>query len=384
MWLGPRLLAGLSRRRLFGISLTLTGLLLFPLALVQQLSVVAVITVFLGFFAGAAWITGTTLLGLEVPDEIRGRTMAFVGSMIRLSLALVLAIAPLVAGLIGTHSFGPPQDDGRSFVVYNGAAFTFLIAAFLMTAVGIASYRQMDDRKGVSLVADLRHAFSGAGGVYATKGCFIALEGGEGAGKSTQARLLAEWLRAEGYDVLLTHEPGDTEVGRELRRIVLDPATGDISHRTEALLYAADKAEHVDRVVVPALAKGTVVVTDRYVDSTLAYQGAGRDLADRELERVARWATGNLRPHLTVVLDLAPQHGFTRFEGRDRIEGESVDFHERVREMFLQLASGSSEHYLVVDASRPVEEITEQIRGRLRPLLGQAARSTAVARGAGS
>ena len=374
MWLGPRLLAGLSRRRLFGISLTLTGLLLFPLALVQQLSVVAVITVFLGFSAGAAWITGTTLLGLEVPDEIRGRTMAFVGSMIRLSLALVLAIAPLVAGLIGTHSFGPPQDDGRSFVVYNGAAFTFLIAAFLMTAVGIASYRQMDDRKGVSLVADLRHAFSGAGGVYATKGCFIALEGGEGAGKSTQARLLAEWLRADGYDVLLTHEPGDTEVGRKLRDIVLDPATGVISHRTEALLYAADKAEHVDRVVTPALARGAVVITDRYVDSTLAYQGAGRDLTDADVERVARWATEDLRPNLTVLLDVAPESGLNRFPERDRIEAESQDFHNRVRQMFLQLATNQPEHYLVVDASAPVDEIAREIAKRVRPLLGAAKR----------
>jgi dTMP kinase len=131
--------------------------------------------------------------------------------------------------------------------------------------------------------------------------------------------------------------------------------------------------------VVPALARGAVVVTDRYVDSTLAYQGAGRDLADRELERVARWATGNLRPHLTVVLDLPPAQGFSRFEGRDRIEGESVEFHERVREMFLQLASGSSEHYLVVDARLPVEEITERIRRRLTPLLGQAARGGAAA-----
>jgi dTMP kinase len=378
MWRGPRLLAGLSRRRLFGISLTLTGVLLFPLALVQQLPVVVGLTAVLGFFAGVAWITGNTMLGLEVPDELRGRTFAFVGSMIRLALALVLAVAPLLAGLIGTHDFGPVGADGRPFAVYNGAAFTFLLAAVLMTAVGVTSYRQMDDRKGTTLIDDLRHAFTGDAGVYAATGCFVALEGGEGAGKSTQARELQAWLLAEGYDVLLTHEPGDTEVGRELRRIVLDPATGDISHRTEALLYAADKAEHVDRVVVPALARGAVVVTDRYVDSTLAYQGAGRDLADRELERVARWATGNLRPHLTVVLDLPPAQGFTRFEGRDRIEGESVEFHERVREMFLQLASGSSEHYLVVDARLPVEEITEQIRHRLAPLLGQAARGGAA------
>jgi len=120
-----------------------------------------------------------------------------------------------------------------------------------------------------------------------------------------------------------------------------------------------------------------VVITDRYVDSTLAYQGAGRDLADREVERVARWATGDLRPHLTVVLDLPPQQGLTRFEGRDRIEGESLAFHERVREMFLQLASGSPEHYLVVDARRPAPEITRVIQDRLRPLLTHATRTAA-------
>jgi dTMP kinase len=368
MWKGPRLLQGLSRRRLFGISLTLTGLLLVPLALVQQLPVVVGLTALIGFFAGVGWITGNTMLGLEVPDAVRGRTFAFVASMIRLSLALVLAVAPLVAGLIGPHDFGP-------YVVYNGAAFTFLIAAVLMTAVGVTSYRQMDDRKGISLLNDLRHAFTGSSGVYAATGCFVALEGGEGAGKSTQARLLREWLESDGYDVVLTHEPGDTEVGAKLRQIVLDPATGDISHRTEALLYAADKAEHVDRVVRPALDRGAVVITDRYVDSTLAYQGAGRDLADGEVEHVARWATADLRPHLTVVLDLEPQHGLTRFDERDRIEAETVEFHERVREMFLQLAAAAPEHYLVVDARLPVDEVAAQIQARLRPLLGQARRA---------
>ena len=377
MWVGPRLLQGLSRRRLFGIALTLTGLLLFPLALVQQLPVVVGLTVLIGFFAGVGWITGNTMLGLEVPDQVRGRTFAFVGSMIRLALSVVLAVAPLLAGLIGTHAFGPLRANGDPYLVYNGAAFTFVIAAVLMTAVGVTSYRQMDDGTGTTLLMDLRHAFTGTAGVYAATGCFVAFEGGEGAGKSTQAKALGAWLEADGYDVVLTREPGDTEVGQKLRQIVLDPATGDISHRTEALLYAADKAEHVDRVVAPALARGAVVVTDRYVDSTLAYQGAGRDLADREVERVARWATGDLRPHLTVLLDLPPQQGMSRFEERDRIEAESVEFHERVREMFLQLAGVTPEHYLVVDARRPVEELTREIRARLRPLLDQAARHRA-------
>ena len=371
MWRGPRLLQGLSRRRMFGLSLTIAGLLLFPLALVQQLEVVTAITLVLGFFSGVAWITGNTMLGLEVPDEIRGRTFAFVGSMIRLSLALVLATAPAIAGLIGTHS---PTILNKEFV-YNGAAFTFLIAAVLMTAVGVTSYRQMDDRKGIPLVNDLRHAFTGSPGVYAATGVFIALEGGEGAGKSTQARELADWLKQEGYDVLLTHEPGDTEVGQKLRKIVLDPTTGSISDRTEALLYAADKAEHVERVIAPALARGAVVITDRYVDSTLAYQGAGRALADREVEKVARWATGDLRPHLTVLLDLPPQAGLDRFEERDRIEAESLEFHERVRQAFLRLASAQSEHYLVVDAHRPVDEIVAAVRARVTPLLEQAVRS---------
>ena len=157
---------------------------------------------------------------------------------------------------------------------------------------------------------------------YAETGVFVCFEGGEGSGKTTQARLLSEWLRGEGYKVLLTFEPGDTEVGKELRRIVLSPETGQLSDRTEALLYAADKAEHVDTVVQPALDRGEVVVTDRYVDSTLAYQGAGRSLDVSQLESVARWVTHDLRPHLTVVLDLYPAHGMSRFEGLDRIEGE--------------------------------------------------------------
>ncbi|HET7388388.1 MAG TPA: dTMP kinase [Nocardioidaceae bacterium] len=377
MWRGPRLMSGLSRRRLFGIALTLTGLFLFPLALVQQLEITTVLTLVLGFFAGVAWITGNTLLGLEVPDELRGRTFAFVASAIRLALALVLAAAPLIAGVIGKHSFGPVDAGGNPFVVYNGAAFTFLLAAFVMTAVGVASYRQMDDRKGTPLVTDLRHAFTGSLGVYSATGCFVAFEGGEGAGKSTQADRLAATLRAEGYDVLLTHEPGDTDIGATLRRIVLDPATGAISHRTEALIYAADKAEHVDRVVEPALARGAVVVTDRYVDSTLAYQGAGRHLTGWELEKVARWATGDLRPNLTVLLDLPPEQGLLRFAERDRMEAESVEFHERVRQMFLQLASAAPEHYLVVDAREPADDIAGQVQARVRPLLDHAVRAQA-------
>jgi dTMP kinase len=208
--------------------------------------------------------------------------------------------------------------------------------------------------------------------VYSSVGVFVCFEGGDGSGKSTQAQTLAEWLESDGYVVRLTFEPGDTEVGVRVRQIVLDPATGELSDRTESLLYAADKAEHVHRVVQPALDRGEVVITDRYVDSMLAYQGAGRPLELAEVEHVARWATHDLRPHLTVVLDLAPDHGLGRFDERDRIEGESVEFHERVRQAYLDLAAADPDHYLVVDARLPVKAIAAAVAERVTPLLSQA------------
>ncbi len=207
---------------------------------------------------------------------------------------------------------------------------------------------------------------------YTHSGVFVALEGGEGGGKSTQAVLLQEWLTGRGHDVLLTREPGGTDVGAELRRIVLDPATGSLSPRTEALVYAADKAEHVDAVVLPALERGEVVVTDRYVDSTLAYQGAGREIDAEELEHVARWATADLRPHLTVVLDVDPAVGLGRAGSPDRIEAEPLEFHRRVREHFLSLAGADPEHYLVVDADQPPERVHAAVQGAVEPWLQQA------------
>ncbi len=215
-------------------------------------------------------------------------------------------------------------------------------------------------------------------GVYASTGVFVCFEGGEGAGKSTQSKLLGERLEAAGHVVLLTHEPGATPVGAEVRRIVLDPSTGELADRTEALLYAADKAEHIHAVVRPALERGEVVVTDRYVDSTLAYQGAGRSLDAAELEWVARWATEDLRPHLTVLLDLDPAAGLTRFAERDRIEGESIEFHQRVREEFLKLAEADPDHYLVLDARAPAEEIAEAVHDRVTALLAGGTPVTSV------
>lgn len=209
--------------------------------------------------------------------------------------------------------------------------------------------------------------------LFTDTGVFVALEGGEGGGKSTQAELLRTWLQGSGHEVVLTREPGGTPLGERVRELVLSPDSPLTSHRAEALLYAADKAEHVDTLVLPALARGAVVITDRYVDSTLAYQGAGRDISVAELEPVARWATHDLRPHVTVVLDVDPVTGLGRAGDPDRIEREPAAFHARVRQHFLELAAADPGHYVVVDGSGTREHVHAAVRAAVEPWLSQAA-----------
>ena len=201
-----------------------------------------------------------------------------------------------------------------------------------------------------------------------TSGVFISFEGGDGVGKSTQLHLLAERLRAAGRDVVTTREPGGTALGLELRNAVLH---GDhVSARTEALLYATDRAHHVDTVIRPALERGDVVLTDRYLDSSVAYQGNGRDLGAEEVARLSLWATGGLLPALTVLLDLDPAVGLTRLTGApDRLESAGDDFHVRTRRAFLDRAARGGDRWLVVDAAGPVEEIQRVVAARVAALL---------------
>lgn len=203
-------------------------------------------------------------------------------------------------------------------------------------------------------------------------GAFIVLEGGDGVGKSTQAAALIEWLTDRGTPHIHTRQPGGTELGASLRSLVLDPATGDVAPRAEALIYAADKAQHLMQVVEPALARGLVVVCDRYVDSMIAYQGAGRVLDVSEVEQVADWATHGLRPDLTILLDAEPSDAVDRIEHKDRLEGAGEEFHQRVRQHFLHLAERAPERYLVVNARLPVAEITATITARVGQLLERA------------
>jgi dTMP kinase len=200
-------------------------------------------------------------------------------------------------------------------------------------------------------------------------GAFVVFEGGDGVGKTTQVERLCAWLANAGHEVLKTFEPGDTSVGAMIRRIVLDPATGEMSPRAEALLYAADKAQHVFSVVRPALERGAVVVCDRYVDSMLAYQGAGRVLEPADLERIARWATKDLRPDLTVVLDAELSDGIHAKAQKDRLESAGDMFHERTRQFFLELARREPERYLVLNARASREKIAAQVAARVAHLL---------------
>jgi dTMP kinase len=210
----------------------------------------------------------------------------------------------------------------------------------------------------------------------ASRGLFIAFEGGEGAGKSTQVRLLCDWLTTRGHAARATFEPGGTPVGAAVRAIVLDTAHTGLAPRAEVLLYAADRAQHAAAVLRPTLAEGGIVVTDRYIDSSLAYQGAGRTIPLEEVATISRWATEGLRPDLTVLLDLPPETGLARARGRavaDRLESESLDFHERVRATFLALAAAAPERYLVLDATRGVEELAADVRARVGALPGVSA-----------
>jgi dTMP kinase len=362
--LGPKIFAQFSRRRLFGASLTISGAFLVALAAIPNLVLAVFIVVILGAFSGITWVTGFTMLGMEVQDDVRGRTFAFVQSLIRVVLVGVLAVAPLIAAAVGQHTFKFQNTQ----VSYNGAAVTILIAGLFASLIGFVSYKQMKDRPTVSLWSDIVNAFKGELGSMTgapTQGIFIAFEGGEGIGKSTQSQLLKQWLEQEGESVVLSREPGGTDLGIEIRRILLSHSTGEISPRAEALLYAADRAHHVFSVIRPALANGQVVISDRYFDSSIAYQGAGRVLEPGEVARISRWATESLFPTLTIIIDLPAEIGLGRLKSKDRLESQPIAFHERVRQEFLQLAAVDPERYFIVDGNQSIDDIHTAIISRV-------------------
>ncbi|MEU0069555.1 dTMP kinase [Streptomyces sp. NPDC006332] len=365
----PALLPTLSRRRLLALAIAFTGVALLAAGLVPDVTTVLLILALAGVGAGVAANTGHTLLDQETEEYRRARTTEHLHAVVRVCVALGVVVAPLVAAAIGPHRL----ENGKFLFAHGGAAFTLMLVGALLLPVAALVLAKVDDRSGVPLRHDLRDALLGGDDpetAPASAGFFIALEGGDGAGKSTQAEALAEWIRAKGHEVVVTREPGATPVGKRLRSILLDVSSAGLSHRAEALLYAADRAEHVDTVVRPALERGAVVISDRYVDSSVAYQGAGRDLSPTEVARINRWATNGLVPHLTVLLDVSPEIARERFtEAPDRLESEPAEFHARVRSGFLTLAAADPGRYLVVDAGQEPEAVTTVVRHRLDQML---------------
>ena len=203
-----------------------------------------------------------------------------------------------------------------------------------------------------------------------TGGLFVAFEGGDGAGKYTQARALAEALRAAGHEVVLTREPGGTPAAEAIRLVVLTPDFAGLDARAEALLYAASRAEHVARLIRPALDRGAVVITDRYIDSSIAYQGVARGLGPDVVGEINLWATRYLLPDLTVLLDVEAGAGLARLGAEpDRLEAEPEEFHESVVAAFRTLAAGDPDRYLVVAAGGDREDIAATVRQRVDALL---------------
>ncbi|MFE3938751.1 dTMP kinase, partial [Streptomyces goshikiensis] len=363
-----KVLPALSRRRLLALAIGVTGLALLLSGLVPDTATVLFLSLLAGTAAGVVANTGHTLLDQETEELRRARITEHLQAVVRVAVGVGAILAPVLAALIGPHRLG----DGEVVFEHGGAAFTLMLVGALLLPVAVVVLIKGDDRGGVPLRRDLREALRGGEPVQAASdaGFFIALEGGDGAGKSTQVQALADWIRGKGHEVVVTREPGATPVGKRLRSILLDVSSAGLSNRAEALLYAADRAEHVDTVVRPALERGAVVISDRYIDSSVAYQGAGRDLSPTEIARISRWATGGLVPNLTVLLDVSPEAARERFtEAPDRLESEPAEFHQRVRAGFLTLAAADPGRYLVVDAGQDPESVSTVVRHRLDRML---------------
>ncbi|WP_203187008.1 dTMP kinase [Streptomyces pratensis] len=363
-----KVLPALSRRRLLALAVAVTGVALLALGLVPDTATGLLIALLAGYAAGVAAHIGHAVIDQETEAFRQAKATEHLQAVVRVLVALGAVGGPLLAAAIGRHRLG----SGDFVFAHGGAAFALMLIGALLLPVAVIVLAKTDDRAGVPLRRDLREALRGGDPAVApaANGFFLALEGGDGAGKSTQVEALAEWIRAKGHEVVVTREPGATPVGKRLRSILLDVSSAGLSNRAEALLYAADRAEHVDSVVRPALERGAIVISDRYIDSSVAYQGAGRDLAPTEIARISRWATSGLVPHLTVLLDVDPETARERFtEAPDRLESEPAEFHTRVRSGFLTLAAADPARYLVVDAGQEPEAITTVVRHRLDRVL---------------
>ena len=353
-----------ERDQVFVLSLLSAAGTLFVLAAMPNLPLAAMLAVVLGAFCGGAWVSGYVVLQESVEDQYRGRTFGALTVLSRLGLFLSLAVFPVLAGIVGPHHgffIGGQRFDLSGTRVALWVAGLGVVLAGVRTRRGLRRFR-LGRPTPLELVPTLIRP--------PANGIFIAFEGVEGAGKGTQLELAEAWMRREGLDVLVTREPGGTELGERVRGILLDHETGHVIPRAEALLFAAARAQLVTGVIRPALAEGKVVLCDRYIDSSLAYQGWGRGLGEQDVLTLNAWATQGLFPDLVVLLHLEPDVGLLRsLEQPDRIEIESGEFHAKVADAYLKIAEEHPERFVVVEADRPREEVHEHVVEAIRRVL---------------
>jgi dTMP kinase len=387
MVIGLVLAAPLSRafrpESLFSPAIVLAGAGLVLTAASPTLAVAFVPATLMGAAAGLVFIVGYTVLQKRSDDRIRGRTFGAFNAGVRIAIFAATIVVPFAIGLIGREQRIIESVNGV-FVAYypyvfGGIRLTLIGTGLFMALGGVLTWRVLGsavrteraaaaadrngDGDGATNGAGGR-VVSGADGPRPRRGVFIAFEGGDGSGKSTQLQLLRAHLEELGLDVVVTREPGGTEIGERIRDILLDPASAALSDRAEALLYAAARAQHVAEVIEPSLAAGSVVLIDRFIDSSVVYQGAGRGLGEPRIEELNLWATGQVLADLIVLLDVEVDEGLRRAgaaRGHDRLEAAGIPFHATVRAAYRRRAEAEPHRYLLLDARLPVEVLQDQI-----------------------
>ncbi|MTV24921.1 dTMP kinase [Nitriliruptoraceae bacterium ZYF776] len=373
--------ARLSRRiepeRLFAPGIGVAGVALVATALMPSLVFAALPAVIMGLGAGVSFIVGYTILQQRSDDRIRGRTFAAFNSGVRASIFGSTIAVPTLIGVLGTEravdGVFPYQLGGIRITLIAGGVLAFVGA--VLTGGALHRARTAEAER-LELEATPESSVR--------NGVLVAFEGGDGSGKSTQIRLLRSAIERAGWDAVITREPGGTTIGETVRELLLSRDSDGMSDRAEALLYAAARAQHVEEVIRPALEKGAVVVTDRYVDSSVVYQGAGRQLGEDAIAQLNRWGTGGLEPDLVVLLVVDPDEGLRRAVGPgdpDRLEAAGPEFHRAVAAAYRRRAELDPDRYLVVDANEPVEDVHARVRAAVLAILTErdAAREAAEA-----
>ena len=343
----------IAKERLFAPGIGVAGVALVVAALMPRLDLAAIPAFIMGLGAGVSFITGYTLLQEKTSDEIRGRTFAAFNTGVRMALFVSLVLAPALVGLFGREGSGV---QGPTPYEIGGVRITLILAGLVALAGAVWTGR--------SIYEVLSRREQDTELIPATRpGTFIVFEGGDGAGKSTQIERLREVLELEGFDVRVTREPGGTAIGEKVRDVLLSVDSEEMTPRTEALLYAAARAQHAEEVIRPALEHGAIVLTDRYIDSSIVYQGGGRQLGEERVARLNRWATNGLVPDLIILLDVDAETGLARAGAeQDRLEAAGLAFHRMVNEGFRRRAAAAPDRYLVLDAERDVDELHRRIR----------------------